>query len=91
MAKTVYDRCLECLQSVFTFDGFDVMTVLPDTPLFSGANTRRAGDEPIGDSLDLVEFGMALEDEFKIEIPDEAFGKFYTLKDTVTYLESRIG
>jgi acyl carrier protein len=41
------------------------------------------------DSLDVVELVMALEDEFKIEIPDEQAEKIATVGDAVTFIESR--
>lgn len=86
--KSIYDRCHQCVCEVFTFDHFDVMTLLGDTPLFESVPGR---DAPLGDSLDLVEFVMALEDEFKIMIPDEDADGLNTLNAAVTYLESRIG
>ena len=41
------------------------------------------------DSLDLTELLMALEEEFNIDIDDEA-SKIETVADAVTYLESRV-
>jgi acyl carrier protein len=41
------------------------------------------------DSLDVVELVMALEDEFKIEIPDEQAEKIATVGDAVAFIESR--
>lgn len=40
------------------------------------------------DSLDVVELVMALEDEFKIDIPDEQAEKIVTVGDAVTFIES---
>ena len=40
------------------------------------------------DSLDTVELVMALEEEFDIEIPDEAAEKILTVQDTVDYISS---
>jgi acyl carrier protein len=40
------------------------------------------------DSLDVVELVMALEDEFKIEIPDDQAEKIVTVGDAVTFIES---
>lgn len=42
------------------------------------------------DSLDVVEFIMALEEEFDIEIPDEAAEKVVTVGDVVEYVKSRV-
>lgn len=39
------------------------------------------------DSLDLVELIMALEDEFNIEIPDNAAEQISTVNDVVEYLK----
>ncbi|MGC8873384.1 MAG: acyl carrier protein [Chloroflexia bacterium] len=43
------------------------------------------------DSLDLVELIMSLEEEFDIEIPDEAAEKIRTVGDAIEYLEERLG
>ena len=42
------------------------------------------------DSLDTVELVMALEEEFKIEIPDEEADKITTVKDAVNYITTHI-
>ena len=42
------------------------------------------------DSLDTVELVMALEEEFEIEIPDEAAEKITTVQETVEYIEKKI-
>lgn len=41
------------------------------------------------DSLDLVELVMALEEEFKLEIPDEDAEGIATVGDAVRYIESK--
>ena len=41
------------------------------------------------DSLDLLELILAVEEEFEIEISDEEAEKLNTVKDLVTFLESR--
>jgi len=43
------------------------------------------------DSLDLVELIMSLEEEFDIEIPDEAAEKIRMVGDAMDYLEERLG
>ena len=43
-------------------------------------------DDLGADSLDTVELVMAFEEEFGVEIPDDAAEKIVTLKDAVTYL-----
>lgn len=41
------------------------------------------------DSLDVVELVMALEEEFDIEIPDEAAEQIATVKAAVDYISSK--
>lgn len=41
------------------------------------------------DSLDIVELMMKMEDEFGIEIPEEDAEGLKSVKDVVTYLESK--
>lgn len=41
------------------------------------------------DSLDAVDLGMALEDEFSISIPDDALGSFKTVGDIVRFIDSQ--
>ncbi|MCS5708960.1 acyl carrier protein [Candidatus Berkiella cookevillensis] len=47
-------------------------------------------DDLGADSLDTVEMVMALEDEFKIEIPDEEAEKITTLRDAIRYIEEHL-
>ena len=42
------------------------------------------------DSLDTVELIMAFEEEFEIEIPDDAAEKIKTVRDAVDYIEKQI-
>jgi acyl carrier protein len=42
------------------------------------------------DSLDVVELVMALEEEFDMEIPDEAAEKIATVQAAVDYIESEV-
>ena len=48
-------------------------------------------DDLGADSLDVVELVMAFEEEFGIEIPDEAAEKILTVKDAVDYIKNTIG
>jgi len=41
------------------------------------------------DSLDVVELVMALEEEFDVEIPDEAAEKIATVQAAVDYIEEK--
>ncbi|MBD2567379.1 acyl carrier protein [Anabaena lutea] len=42
------------------------------------------------DSLDIVELVMALEEEFELEIPDEAAEKILTVQEVVDYINSNV-
>lgn len=39
------------------------------------------------DSLDLIDLVMTFEDEFKMEVPDEAISEIKTVADIVKYIE----
>ena len=43
-------------------------------------------DDLGADSLDLVELVMSMEEEFDIEVPDEAAEKMLTVKDAIDYI-----
>lgn len=47
-------------------------------------------DDLGADSLDMVEMVMALEDEFKIEIPDEEADNINNISEAVNYIQGRI-
>jgi acyl carrier protein len=44
-------------------------------------------DDLGADSLDTVELVMAFEEEYNIEIPDEAAEKIRTVRDAIAYIE----
>lgn len=46
-------------------------------------------DDLGADSLDIVELVMAMEEEFDLEIPDEAAEKLRTVGDVVVYLQGK--
>jgi acyl carrier protein len=46
-------------------------------------------DDLGADSLDIVELVMAFEEEFGVEIPDEAAEDIATVKDAITYIEKQ--
>ena len=46
-------------------------------------------DDLGADSLDIVELIMAFEEEFAIEIPDEAAEKIKTVQDVVSYIDQK--
>jgi acyl carrier protein len=45
-------------------------------------------DDLGADSLDTVELVMAFEEEFSIEIPDDAAEKIQTVKDAIDFIKS---
>ena len=47
-------------------------------------------DDLSADSLDIVEWVMALEEEFDIEIPDEDAEKVTTVGDVVEYIKDNV-
>ena len=47
-------------------------------------------DDLEGDSLDMVDLTITIEDEFDIVIPDEDIEEMRTIADVVDYIERRI-
>lgn len=45
-------------------------------------------DDLGADSLDIVEIAMVLEEEFGLEIPDEAAGRLKTVNNIVQYVDN---
>ena len=50
-------------------------------------DTASSIDDLGADSLDNVELVMAFEEEFGVEIPDDAAEKIVTVKDAITFIE----
>ncbi|MFC3101233.1 acyl carrier protein [Altererythrobacter lauratis] len=48
-------------------------------------------DDLGADSLDIVELVMAFEEEFGVEIPDEAAEKINTVGDAISFIEANAG
>jgi acyl carrier protein len=48
-------------------------------------------DDLGADSLDIVELVMAFEEEFGVEIPDDAAEKITTVKDAIDYIDQHQG
>ena len=48
-------------------------------------------DDLGADSLDTVELVMAFEEEFNVEIPDDAAEKITTVKDAIDYIDQHQG
>ena len=52
--------------------------------------TAKLIDDLDADSLDVVEIVMSVEEEFNIEIPDEAAEKLSTVQEIFTYITTRL-
>lgn len=50
----------------------------------------RLVDDLGGDSLDMLELMMALEERFNIEVPDEDAESVNTVRDVVNYVKKRL-
>ena len=50
--------------------------------------TARLVEDLGADSLDVVEVLMSIEDEFKVEIPDEEIENIRTIGELATYIEN---
>ncbi len=72
----VFDRIKEILAEQLDAEA-DTMTMESDIAADLGA-----------DSLDVVELLMSIEDEFDVEIPDEAIESIKTIGDLVKYIEA---
>jgi len=48
-------------------------------------------DDLGADSLDTVELVMAFEEEFGVEIPDDAAEKILTVKDAIEFIQNNVG
>ena len=48
-------------------------------------------DDLGADSLDIVELVMAFEEEFGVEIPDDAAEKITTVRDAIDYIDQHKG
>ncbi len=46
-------------------------------------------DDLGADSLDAIDIIMSVEDEFKVEVPDEIIEKIETVGDIVSFIESK--
>ena len=79
MSEDIFDRVKKVV--------VDQLEVEPEkvTPEASFANDLQA------DSLDVVELVMALEEEFDIEIPDEAAEQIDTVGKAVDHISEKVG
>lgn len=76
--EEIFERVKKIVADQLSVDPSDV------TPEASFANDLGA------DSLDTVELVMALEEEFDIEIPDEAAEGIATVQSAVDYIEDKV-
>lgn len=51
----------------------------------------RLVEDLAADSLDVIELGMAGEEEFEIDIPDEDLEGIVTVQDAVDYFTEKVG
>lgn len=58
-----------------------------DLPVTPGMSLR---DDLGVDSIELMEFVIAVEDEFKIDIPDEDVDQMVSMADLLSYLEKKV-
>ena len=74
----VYEKIVDILAEQF---GEKAESITPDTLII---------DDLGADSLDVVDLIMSVEDEFEIEVPDEAAETIKTVADFVKFVEDRI-
>jgi acyl carrier protein len=79
-AADIFDRVKKVVVEQLEVEDPD--TVIPEA---SFANDLKA------DSLDVVELVMALEEEFDIEIPDEAAEQIDTVGKAVAHISEKVG
>ena len=80
MSTEIFDRVKKIVVEQLEVE--DLGTVTPEA---SFANDLKA------DSLDVVELVMALEEEFDIEIPDDAAEQIDTVGKAVEYINEKVG
>ena len=76
MSEDNFERFVKCAVEVLAVEPSDITL------------DARFADTPIeADSLDLVELVMALEEEFGIDIPDDAAEQIATVQSAVDYIK----
>lgn len=76
MDQAIFDKVKEMIVNELEVEAD---AVVPDAVII---------DDLGADSLDVVEFIMALEEEFSVEIPDEDAEQMKTVGDVVTYISN---
>ena len=74
----IFDRLKKLIVELLEVDESDVV---PGASLADDFNA---------DSLDIIELITAVEDAFKIEIPDDDVEKMRTVKDALDYIEAKL-
>ena len=75
MSVSVFERLQKIIAEQLEIDEDDIR---PDSDII---------DDLGADSLDIVDLVMSIEDEFHVEIPDEAVEAMRTVDDAVRYIE----
>lgn len=82
MGDWTYDEILERVTTIVT-----EQLCLEFMPVRTDANFST---ELGADSLDVVELVMALEEEFGIQIPDEAAAKITNIEEAATFIKQKL-
>ncbi len=75
MSLSVFEKLQKIISEQLEIDEDDIT---PDSDIV---------DDLGADSLDIVDLVMSIEDEFQVEIPDEAIEQIATVEDAVKYIE----
>ena len=75
MSLSVFEKLQKIISEQLEIDEDDIT---PDSDIV---------DDLGADSLDIVDLVMSIEDEFQVEIPDEAIEQIATDEDAVKYIE----
>lgn len=75
MSVSVFEKLQKIIAEQLEIDEKDIT---PDSDII---------DDLGADSLDIVDLVMSIEDEFGIEVPDEAVEEIKTVDDAVKYIE----
>lgn len=75
MSLSVFEKLQRIIADQLEIDEDDIT---PDSDII---------DDLGADSLDIVDLVMSIEDEFGIEVPDEAVEEIKTVDDAVKYIE----
>lgn len=75
MSLSVFEKLQKIISEQLEIDEDDIT---PDSDIV---------DDLGADSLDIVDLVMSIEDEFQVEIPDEAIEQIATVEDAAKYIE----